>query len=347
MFLLRSEAAKSFQLVRESTRNNMSTVFWATGAIERQPQVLEFPIDSVTPRLTVTISLDTEGSRVSILTPAGVPISEASPNTEFTQLNCGRIATVVSPPAGNWRVELIGKGRFWVEAQAQSELHMVRAEFVTERGRPGHEGLFRIDGQPVIGKPTTIQVSMSRAGARSVEFHLAGERGETIQNVQTRPTDSAREEFVGTVDLPNVPFRIVMTGVDANGRQYQRFFPSLFNAESVEVSWNRTFDELTAGSSKRAEFTIRNFISARTFKLTVTDVKRFITNVEPKEVTLGPGQSATIVVDLTVPPGTQPGIGDDVVVVAASTAGPATSNSSVAHFSVVAPVLQKINFKPN
>ena len=31
MFLQRSEAAKAFHLVRESTRNNVATVFWATG----------------------------------------------------------------------------------------------------------------------------------------------------------------------------------------------------------------------------------------------------------------------------------------------------------------------------
>jgi len=56
--------------------------------------------------------------------------------------------------------------------------------------------------------------------------------------------------------------------------------------------------------------------------------------VEPGELTLEPGQSGTIKVDVTVPAGTPPGVGDDVVVIATSTAGPTTSNSSVAHFSV-------------
>src|SRR5437667_7208466 len=34
MFLQRSEVAKAFHLVRESTRNNVATVFWATGALD-------------------------------------------------------------------------------------------------------------------------------------------------------------------------------------------------------------------------------------------------------------------------------------------------------------------------
>jgi hypothetical protein len=37
---------------------------------------------------------------------------------------------------------------------------------------------------------------------------------------------------------------------------------------------------------------------------------------------------------LAVPAGTAPGVGDDLVIVARSTAGPPTSNSSVAHLSV-------------
>src|SRR6476661_5141896 len=39
MFLQRSEAAKAFHLVRESTRNNVATVFWATGTWRLPAQV--------------------------------------------------------------------------------------------------------------------------------------------------------------------------------------------------------------------------------------------------------------------------------------------------------------------
>src|ERR1700751_963163 len=43
MFLQRSEAAKAFHLVRESTRNNMATVFWATGTLDGKPQIVKVP----------------------------------------------------------------------------------------------------------------------------------------------------------------------------------------------------------------------------------------------------------------------------------------------------------------
>jgi len=336
MFLQRSEAGKAFHLVRESTRNNMSTVFWATGSLERGAQIFEIPVDSLTQRITFAFSFEAEGHNITIVAPSRGTITQSSNDTEDTELRCGRIVTVASPDAGNWHIELSGKGRFWAEAQAQSDIYFIGLEFVRKGGRPGHEGWFRIDGQPLAGRPATIRASFSAAGARTVEFYLASERGDPIRALQLQALDS-REEFLGSVDLPGMAFRMAVKGVDANGKQYQRFFAHLFHPEGVEVSWNRAFDQLPAGSARQAEFTVRNSGYSRTFKLTVTDSRQFVSKVEPAEFMLGSDQSETVRVGLTVPAGTSQGIGDDLVVVATSTAGPATSNSSVAHFSVTAP----------
>src|SRR5258707_13970735 len=62
MFLQRSEAAKAFHLVRESTRSNVATVFWATGTLDAKPQIIRVPVDSVTKRITLTFSGDTKGN---------------------------------------------------------------------------------------------------------------------------------------------------------------------------------------------------------------------------------------------------------------------------------------------
>ena len=333
MFLQRSEAAKAFHLVSESTRSNVSTVLWATGILGGQTQVFDVPVDSLSQRITLTFSFDTEGTTATIVAPSRGTIKQASGDTEITDLRCGRIVTVASPDAGNWHLELTGRGRFWVEVQAQSDIYFVTAEFVRVGGRPGHEGWFRIDGQPVEGRPTTIRARVSSAGARTTEFYLAGERGELIRTLQLRQLESG-DEFLGTSQLPEGPFRIAVRGIDSNGRQYQRFFASLFHAESVEVSWDNKFDELTPGSAKQTEFTVRNIGNARTFKLTVTDGRRFVSKVEPTELTLGPNQSATVRVSLTVPSGTSSGTGDDLIVLATSTTGTQTSNSAVVHFSV-------------
>jgi von Willebrand factor A domain-containing protein 7 len=336
MFLQRSEAAKAFHLVRESTRNNVATVFWATGTLDAKPQILRVPVDSVTKRITFTFSGDTKGDQFKVTQPSGGAITESSSSTEVTELNCGRILTVTSPETGEWLVEITGKGKYWMEAQAQSDIFFVSVEFVKKGGRPGHEGLFRIQGQPLVGTPATLQASLSATATKTTEFYLVNEQGQTIQKLQMGPVNSDRQflEFVGSVDLPNVPFRVAVIGRDSNERQYQRFFASLFHAESVEVSAKPDLDELSPGNNKQIAFTVRNIGPPRTFKITVTDTHKFLNNVEPKELSVGAGESGTVHVELAVPAATASGVGDDLVIVAASTAGPPTSNSSVVHLSV-------------
>jgi len=337
MFLQRSEAAKAFHLVRESTRNNVATVFWATGTLDAKPQIIRVPVDSVTKRITFTFSGDTKGNEFKVTQPSGGAITESSSSTEVTELNCGRILTVTSPEAGEWLAEITGKGRYWIEAQGQSDIFFVSVEFVKRGGRPGHEGLFRIQGQPLVGTPATLQASLSASATKTTEFYLVNEQGHTIQKLPMDAVNSDRQflEFVGSMDLPNVPFRIAVMGRDSNDKQYQRFFASLFHAESVsvEVSAKPGVDELSPGT-KQVAFTVRNIGSPCTFKITVTDTQKFLTNVAPKELALGAGESGTVQVELTVPAATASGVGDDLVIVAASTAGTPTSNSSVLHLSV-------------
>jgi len=132
---------------------------------------------------------------------------------------------VISPEAGNWRAEITGTGTFWLEAQAQSDIYFLSAEFVREGGRPGQEGLFGIQGQPLAGMPATLQASLSAAATKTTQFHLVSERGETIQKLRLQQAHSDGEilEFVGTLDLPKVPFRVAVIGRDSHGKQYPRF----------------------------------------------------------------------------------------------------------------------------
>jgi len=338
MFLQRSEATKAFHLVRESTRDNVATVLWATGTFEGQPKNVRIPVDSVTKRITFAFSVDTKGNELKLIQPSGGAITEgtAGAEAEVTELNCGRIITVSSPQAGAWRAEITGTGRYWLRAQAQSDIFLVSAEFVKEGGRPGHEGLFRIQGQPVTGSQAVLQVNLFASATETSEFYLVTEEGQPIQKLQMHAVNSDRQalEFVGSIDLPTVPFRVAVKGSDLNGKPYQRFFSNLFHAESVEVSPRLDFDELSPGSSKQLAFTVQNLAIPRTFRITVTDAHQFVAKVEPTELALGAGESGTVRVDLIVPVGTAPGVGDNVVFVASSVVGPATSNSSIVHFSV-------------
>lgn len=336
MFLQRSEAAKAFHLVRESTRNNVATVFWATGTLDAAPIFIRIPVDSVMQSITFAFSTDTKGNQLTLTQPVGRLVSEGSPGAEVTELNCGRIITIASPEAGEWHAEITGRGQYWLEAQAQSDIHFISAEFVKEGGRPAHEGLFRIQGQPILGMPAMFQVSLSASATETTEFYFVTEEGKTIHKLHLRATNSDRDflEFVGEVDLPDRPFRLAVMGRDSNGKPYQRFFSSLFHAESVEVFPRPNFDELAPGSTGKVEFVIRNVAFPRTFKITATDAHRFITDTEPKELSLQAGESRSVWVSLTVPAKIAQDLEDDLILIASSIDGPHTSNSGIVHLSV-------------
>jgi hypothetical protein len=336
LFLQRSEAGKAVQLMRESTRENVSTELWASAKLDGGMQKFEIPVDSVTERITFTFSVDTKGNRLALRGPDGQQIGEGSARTEDTELNCGRVITVTKPQPGMWHAEVSGSGTYWLEAQAQSDIYFISAEFVKLGGRPGHEGLFKIQGQPLAGEPATLQASVSATDAKTTDFWFVSERGDVLQKLRMKSSDADREflEFTGDVALPSVPFRLSVSGRDTKGMQYQRFYGPLFHAESVEVVPKLKFDELAPGSTQEAQFEVRNLGPARSFKATVTDARRFVSLVEPRELVIGARQDALLRVQLAVPPGTAKGIGDDLVILVSSTSGTATTNSAVVRLTV-------------
>lgn len=336
LFLQRSEAGKAMQLMRESTRSNVSTVLWASAKLAGAAQRFEIPVDSVTERITFTFSVDTKGTRLVLRQPGGREVVVGSPGAEDTELNCGRVITVVKPQPGMWHAEVSGSGTYWLQAQAQSDIYIIKAEFVEIGGRPGHEGLFRIKGQPIAGQPAKLQVSVSATQAQTTEFALVSSKGDVLENLHLKVTDKDREflELTGDVALPNVPFRIAVTGRDIREKPYQRFDSPLFHAESVAVSPNFDFDQIAPGATRTGEFVVKNLGPARTFKVTVADAHKFVTKVEPQHLTLGPNETGKLHVQLAASVDAQRGVGDDVVVVVAATSGTPTSNSAIVHLSV-------------
>jgi hypothetical protein len=94
------------------------------------------------------------------------------------------------------------------------------------------------------------------------------------------------------------------------------------------------FDELAPGSTREAEFQIKNLGPARSFKVVVTDARRFAIFGETRELNVGAHQTAPVKVKLTVPSDAAQGLEDDLVVVVSSTSGAATTNSAVVRLTV-------------
>jgi hypothetical protein len=131
-----------------------------------------------------------------------------------------------------------------------------------------------------------------------------------------------------------VPFRIAVAGLDSRGTRYQRFDGPLSHAETVQVIPKVDFDEIAAGTSKEAIFEVKNFGPARNFRVMVRDAQRFIAGVSPKELAIPEHGSGFVHVQLTAPATAKPYSSDDLVVVANSTSGAATTNSAIVKLEV-------------
>jgi len=336
LFLQRNEAGKAMQLMRESTRENVSTILWASAKLNGAGQRFEIPVDTTVERITFTFSVDTKGSTLVLKRPGGLIVDDKAAQVEDAELNCGRLITVVKPQPGIWQADVNGSGTYWLEAQAQSEIYFITAEFVKPGGRPGHEGLFKIQGQPLAGEHATMQASVSASEARTTDFSFVSERGDVLKRIQLKASSEDREfmEFVGDVALPDAPFRLAVSGEDARGSRFQRFYAPLFHAESVEVIPKVKFDDIAPGSVHEAEFEIRNLGAPRNFKVVVTDSRRFATFGETCELNLGARGTSVLKVKLTVPGSAAKGVEDDLVVVVSSTSGAATTNSAIVRLTV-------------
>lgn len=335
LFLAPSEVAKSFELVRELTSSNHVTLLWARGDLSEGHDFV-VPVDSTVRRMMISISFDTPGGKLEAVGPDGKVVSSVTSGAVITHLNCGVFVRVAPPRPGKWHVRVSGKGRFWLETSGVSDIFMVEAEFVHRGGRPGHEGYFRIPGQPVADHPALLRVALSGA-ARNVQFHLVSPESKTLQPVEMRGVSTGRgeAEYFGKLKLPASPFRLAVSGEDKNGHPFRRVFSSLFHSETVEVSpLDAGLEDLPAGKTVPVRFKVRNAGAPRNFRIQVVDTRNFLSSRESRVLALAGGESRELPVELEIPAGTSAYTRDTVIVTATSTSGTPTTNSAVVDFTI-------------
>ncbi len=333
-FLSPSEAGLTFSLIRPQLKNNLVPVMSASGTLSGGSKEFPIPIDSSVQSATFSVSIDFKGP-INLLRPSGVAVTSGDPGVTITELSSGRVVTVNAPETGLWRLQAGGSGSFTVEARANSALQFNSFEFVELTGRPAHEGLFPIAGQPVINTDETGLATLS-GPFTTANFALVSQAGDTLQTVALAQGDpnAAADQFDGVFRPPAQPFRVVVSGLDQNGLPYQRLFSSLFRAQSVEVKINNTVSNLAAGSTTRLSFIAHNLGADGTFQILAADNRGFISSVQPASLTLIAGGSGNLSVDVSVPAGTPDGTDVSIAVTATSTSVPTITNSATQTLSV-------------
>jgi len=284
-------------------------------------------VDTTVSRITFSVSLDVPTS-VRVVRPSGVEVLSTDTDATLTNLSTGRIVTINAPSPGAWQLLVTGSGDLSASIMGNSSLQFAKFGFVTLRGRPGHEGLFSIDGQPVLGDS---QLGRARVfGAFStIRFEALSPAGVGLRPeplVSGNP-DASADEFVGSVDLPNEPFRVYARGTDANGFEFIRAFPEILGTQTVRVRPVVAGVQLPLGATTAVQLEVTNLGPADSFLVTAADDAAFVSGVAPSTLSLGPGASGVTAVNLTVPAST-PLSFDTLTVVARSATNPVVSNSA-------------------
>ena len=265
-------------VMAESTRADSVLLLWAS-ATRADDTTFSIPIDTAVSRVTFSTTFDGTGGTVTIAGPDGKAIQPESA-VQDVSMSCGRIVSVDAPVVGAWRVTVKPTERFWLVVHGRSELDLTSADFVRIGGRPGHEGLFKMEGQPVAGRPAMLRVRLSDSDAdmKAPVFTLLSSEGKPIRTLDLSPVDD--REFVGEVALPPQAFRVALTSLDGASTPVQRVDARLFRAELVEVLPGAPVTASAAHDSTIL-FIVRNHGSRARFRMTALANGQLVARVEP------------------------------------------------------------------
>ncbi len=331
-FFQRSEVAQATKFMMASSGENHVTVLWAKGTLQSSSRDFVVPIDSSLTKIVFVLSADNHATKMEVFDSGGTPLS-TSRQSDTTDFTCGRyIATTDLPPA-NYRVHVTGTGRFWVSVQGKSEIFLHRVEFVEPGGRPGHEGLFPIHGQPIVGRRAHLRANIS-GPAKEVSFALISPESKQLNFVAMKRVekDADDQEFDGILDLPIQPFRIVAVGRDEKGESFQRTLEAQFRPATIEIALLNAPD-LIAGKTSILTYKVTNLGAGDNFRV-VGVCAHWPAQASHSELSLRQGESANVKVPISVPTGTSSYTNVDIVLTATSTRDLDNSNGVVHSFEV-------------
>jgi hypothetical protein len=331
-----SEAERSIHFMDAALRANpvhlLTVADTASGS-----KSFSVPVDSTVSRVTFSLS----GSPLMTLTrPDGSVVSPADPETELIQLSTAVMVTVLNPAAGTWTVTLHSSGEYSLSVLGESPVDLDGFRFVETRGRPGHQGLFGIEGYPVLLLPSLARAELS-GSIGSARIELWSKAGSLLRTLPLTPEEQGHPlELFGAIELPTSPFSVYVTGTLANGEPYQRTLSKLLQPQPVRV-FSPPGQLLIPGKPTTYRFTIKNFGALNTFRVTALDARKFVSSVSPTSILLGPGETGTVLVTLNVPPGSAMEMTHTLMVTVESTALEGARNFAVMESDVGFPLQRR------
>ena len=200
-------------------------VLLAYGRLDAPRRSFEFPVESGVRTLTI-FSGSQRKDRAVIVRPGGAMVADGAAGVKLQTFRHMTIATIQSPAAGTWRIDFEGAGLYSVSAHVQPAARadapqLVDFDFVEMGGRLGHEGWFPIGRE--LRKGESLPCRLQVAGATSdVQLAFANGEGRAIASVPLDAEPGDASHFMGRCVVPQVPFRVVVSGRNPMGQVFRR-----------------------------------------------------------------------------------------------------------------------------
>jgi IPT/TIG domain len=323
----------------EDDEHALQTIVAARVAVGGTPRAIDVPVDRSISRFLVSVE-SLPGVTATLLRPGGARVTESDSDVRFSDLKTMdlqreipanlRLCTIANPQPGIWQLEVSGSGdSVLVEARGKSPIAFGSFRFVRLQ-ESVHSGYFGIDGMPLAGGPVTGQARLWR-GPGEATFRLVDDGGVTLRNLRLQKglPHASDDDFIGTFELPAVPFRVVMNAVDSSGAPIQRQHAVTFRAQPVALFFNYAMSNVVpAGTSRRFAFAVTNVgTETETFALKVTTTRGDALDISPAVVTIQPGTSVTPSFLLVTPANADPIDRIELRMTATSIADPSVKNS--------------------
>jgi hypothetical protein len=339
--VLRGQVASIAGLLGRAVTGDFEPMLLASGVLGAAPRDFTIAVDSTVRRAVFSASVD-ELTSATLTRPDGTTVAAGDPGvtildltfTEFfpifRNVPSGRVLTIDSPAAGDWKLRVQGTGDYNVAVQGNTDLFVESFQFV-QHANSKHPGFFSVSGQPLAGQEAT---ALARVGgpANNPTFEAINMDGGSLQPLPlaTGHPDADEADFTGTFDLPATPFRVLVRGRDPLGFAFQRVVPRLIRPQvaRVVVDLLSVPDRIPVGALTTLRFSVLNVGPTATFDITARDDRGFVRSVSPASVVLDQNAFAAIQIGVQPPLGTEDGTSDRVTVVATVRGNPLLANSA-------------------
>ena len=248
------ELAGIFDIIKSLTSEEYDYLSLIQDELTNTEKSYNITIDSTIDDVIFSVAIAEQGE-TNIVRPNGTIVSVADSDVTIKELSNGKIINIKNPSVGNWILTATGNSAFSASVIGHTQLKLGIFRFSEVRGRPMHQGLFPIYGEPLLNKKSIVD-AIVYGDFTTAEFELHSSNGEFLTSLDLTAIEI--RNFTGEFDLPNSDFRVYLKGIDTTGSEFKRALPALWLGRTVKIEPVASDQEAITGKPFKTSFIITN-----------------------------------------------------------------------------------------